>query len=702
VTASARPQRPGGRFDLILGSVLALGLFLIGVLAAGGTELTANTWVQVVLVVLAVGLGMAWLLKGATGPRWGAGALLAVAALAALTYASIAWSVQPATSWLEANRTLSYFGAFVAAVALARLIPGRWAAVVGAVATATTALCAYALLIKVFPGAFDRRAQLGRLIQPLDYWNAVGLTAALGLPACLWAGARHEGSRWSRALAPPAIAVLIGALLLSFSRGALIIAVIGAVCWFALVPLRLRGALVLGIGVVGGAVISAWALPSRALTADYVPLAQRISAGRWLGLVILLVLAACAFAGWVAADRMERVVLTAPVRRRVILGLVGLLALLPLGGIAALAASQRGLTGQISHVWNSLTNTRGGTGDQPGRLVQLSNSRPHYWSEGFAVAGHRLVVGTGALGFATANLRYSTDSQPVGHAHSFLVETLADFGLLGLAVSLALLVAWAVAAVRPLRAPPDPRYRAERAGMLTLFCVVVIFGLHSLIDWTWFIPSTAVIALVCAGWLAGRGPLATTVGWAAERRRLGASPLLGLGLVALTAATVFAGWVVLAPMRSADADSAAVSALLRGNPGAALTAARSAAAGDPVSVDPLFLLSQIYAAERNPGQARAELVKASSVQPGNPATWRQLGDYDLAQHQPATAVPELIRAHTLRPGSPQLTAELQQAQAAAAQAQKQAAAVPQPSPAPGAEPHSAAPAQVPGAQTPAP
>ena len=36
VTHSPRPQRPGHLPDLILGSALGLGLFLVGVLAAGG------------------------------------------------------------------------------------------------------------------------------------------------------------------------------------------------------------------------------------------------------------------------------------------------------------------------------------------------------------------------------------------------------------------------------------------------------------------------------------------------------------------------------------------------------------------------------------------------------------------------------------------------------------------------------------------
>ena len=89
---------------------------------------------------------------------------------------------------------------------------------------------------------------LGRLRAPLDYWNAVGLIAALGLAPCLWAGARPDGNRIVRALTVPAIAMLLLTLVLSYSRGALIVAIAGLALWFAVVPLRLRGALVLGLG----------------------------------------------------------------------------------------------------------------------------------------------------------------------------------------------------------------------------------------------------------------------------------------------------------------------------------------------------------------------------------------------------------------------------------------------------------------------
>ena len=52
-----------------------------------------------------------------------------------------------------------------------------------------------------------------------------------------------------------------------------------------------------------------------------------------------------------------------------------------------------------------------------------------------------------------------------------------------------------------------------------MLCLVVVFGVHSFVDWTWYVPGDACVALLCAGWLAGRGPLA--------RPRRGAPAALG-------------------------------------------------------------------------------------------------------------------------------------------------------------------------------
>ena len=82
-------------------------------------------------------------------------------------------------------------------------------------------------------------------------------------------------------------------------------------------------------------------------------------------------------------------------------------------------------------------------------------------------------------------------------------------GLAGLAISLAFALAWVLAAVRavgPLRPRAPGAGAAERIGLVTMVAVVRVFVVDSTIDRSWFVPGDAVIALLCAGWVAGRGP----------------------------------------------------------------------------------------------------------------------------------------------------------------------------------------------------
>ena len=174
--------------DALFGLALAAGLTVLAFVTTGGTDLGTdglgpNTWAEIVLVLIGTALAVAVVVADARGRVWGAGTLLAFAALTALTAVSIAWSVQPANSWQAADQMFSYLLAFGGAVALARLVPGRWPGVVGAMALLATVVCGWALLVKVFPATLDPGELYGRLRAPFGYWNATGLTAALGLPA---------------------------------------------------------------------------------------------------------------------------------------------------------------------------------------------------------------------------------------------------------------------------------------------------------------------------------------------------------------------------------------------------------------------------------------------------------------------------------------------------------------------------------------
>ena len=195
-----------------------------------GTGLVPNTVVQMALTIAGGALLAAAFAVASAGRArlWGSGCAILLLVLAAFTASSVVWSVDPANSWLEANRTFAYASSFIGAIALARIAATAGAACSSGVLLATLAVSLYALLAKVLPGSLDAGDAYARLQQPFGDWNAVGLTAALGVVPCLWLGARREGHGVANALAAPALCALLVTVLLSFSRGALAAAVIGA------------------------------------------------------------------------------------------------------------------------------------------------------------------------------------------------------------------------------------------------------------------------------------------------------------------------------------------------------------------------------------------------------------------------------------------------------------------------------------------
>ncbi len=657
--------------DFLIGLGLAAVLILLAFVSTGGfdqsiTVSAADTWAEIAITLLGAAACAAVLLFGAPGRAWGAVTVALFALLLGWTALSITWSVQPDNSWQAANLTFAYLAAFAGAASLARLLPERWPALVWAIAITTVALSGYALLTKIFPSASDT---LGRLQDPLGYWNAIGVIAAMGMPPCLWAWSRRGLSPFARGLAAPALAILIAVVVLSYSRSAVIVAVVAVGCWVVVVPRRLLSAALLGLGAAGAAVMVGWALSKSALTSDNEPISLRTPAGHTFGVVVLVCLVLLAAAGIAAAVASDRMTLGDGLRRRIGIALLCCVALIPVVGVIGLAQSSRGLTGEISHAVRQLTSVNAGTGDTASRLGSLGSSRPLYWSEGITVGDHAVLKGVGALGYATARTRYTTNPHVAVHAHSYVIQTYADLGLIGIALSLALLIAWGGCASRAIAFPArwaslDERAVAEREGLVALALVVIAFGLQSAIDWTWFFVSVTVPALLCAGWLAGRGPLAGPVGRAPRRPSILARPAVAASVIALGAVSLLGAWLIWQPQSSADSVGSAESAAAAGNVRAAFADARDAADSDPLALQPLFLLSALYQSVSDRPAARAELVKAVQLQPDNSASWLQLGSYDLQQHRPRLALASLQQAYQLDPTVPETGATLNQAKAA--------------------------------------
>jgi hypothetical protein len=650
--------RPTGDAAIAVG--LAAALIVLAAVTTGGVDESitvsgAGTWAEIAITLLGAAAIAAALLFSAPAPLWGATTVGLFAALTALTALSIIWSVQPDDSWQGANLTLSYLAAFAGAAALARLLPGRWRALIWAIAITSVGLGAYALARKVYPPAGQT---LGRLQTPLGYWNAIGVMAAIGFPPCLWIWSRRDSSPVLRGLAVPAVAILMSVVALSFSRSAAIAAVLAIGCWVVFVPRRLNTAALLGIGATGAALMTGWALSKPGLTGDNQALDVRTSAGHTYGLVLVVSVLLLAIVGIVAARAADRISLSEPRRRRIGTVLVILVALVPVAGIAAVADSSRGLTGEISHAWDTLTNVHAVTGNGVSRFGSLGSSRPLYWSEGIKVGEHALFKGVGALGFATARTRYANHDDVALHAHSYVVQTFADLGLVGLALSFALVAACVVCtgravAFRARWCSLDADQATERAGLIGLALAVLAFGVQSAIDWTWFFPGLAIPVLLCAGWLTGRGPLTSPVGIAARRVSLIARPGVAAAATALAAVSLLLAWLIWQPLSSANSLASAENAAGGGHLSSAFADARAAASADPLALEPRFVLSALYQSARDDAAARAELVKAVQLQPENYESWYTLGSFDLANHQPRRALPSLERAHALDPnGAP--------------------------------------------------
>ena len=640
------------------------------------TAATGNTWTEIALTLFGAGAVAAAVLGGGLGRgrAWGAATVGLMAALTVLTALSILWSVVPDTSWSAANQMLSYLAVFAGAAAVARLAPRRWPLLLSAVALATVAISAWALLAKVFPATLAPDNVIGRVQAPFGYWNAVGIAGALGLPALLWAGARRDRGRRLAGLAAPGIMLALSAVVLSSSRSADAAAAVAIAAWMAFVPLRLRSAVVLAVGGAGAFVISVWAFSHSALTADGSLTPTMDSAGHTLGVVLLVVLVVVTAAGWACAWAMDHRAVSAATRRRAGTALVVLACLIPLAAVGALATSSRGLTGQITHAWDSLTSTHAVVFNNPGRVLELGSSRPVYWHQGLDVGRHALFKGAGASAYGTARLRYTTSGYVSAQAHSYVIETFADLGLLGIAITFALLLAWGRAALRPI-APRTPEgsltddQRDERAGMVALALIVLGFGIESTLDWTWYFPGVSVPVLLCAGWLIGRGPLAAPVGWLRSRRSLLDRPG-ALALAAVAAVIGLAGaWMQWLPQRSADEVTASLNASTNAG---AFDQARAAVASDPLALQPRFVLAALYRSVNEVPAARAQLQQAVQTQPQNPFAWAQLGGTEFQVGQPQRALDALRHVleldHTSDPTTRSTDATIVQAKAQIAHA----------------------------------
>jgi hypothetical protein len=473
------------RRSLMLGAML--GLF------AGPTVLAfhAGGYFDYPRVVAA---GLTWLLVlglAVAGPlplprdRAGQMALAGLVGLAVWSAVSLLWAplIGPALDSVE--RLLLYIGVLLVAVALLR-DERATRAVEPMLALGAVVVIGYGLSGRLLPGVIDLETARsfgagGRLEQPITYWNSEGLLAAMGLVLCARVAGDRTRPAAMRVVAAAGCAPLGMGVYLSYSRGALAVALLALIVLLATAPswAQLRAVVVgLATGVVAAAFSAAF--PGVASLSGTTAEQQRDGA-MMLAVVILVMLAGA----WVTA-RVVRAEREGTAR----------LGLLPrVRQLAAVAAIATALCGAVLVVGGLSEGADGrqSAGAVPSRFASVKSLRYEYWRVGAQAFWSDPLQGTGAGGFRVAWRMERRVNGAVTQVHSVVLEMAAELGIAGLAFLGLFLGGVAAAGRRALRrgAPLAPGACA----------VTVAWLLHATIDWDWQLPAVTLPALILAAGL---------------------------------------------------------------------------------------------------------------------------------------------------------------------------------------------------------
>jgi hypothetical protein len=409
----------------------------------------------------------------------GRAALVGLALICAWTAASFAWAPLAAPVTHNLVRSLLYLGTLLAAIALLR--EPRAARVLEPVlALGALVVIAYGLSGRLLPGPIDHLASVkggGRLEQPITYWNAEGLLAAMGLVLCVRLAGDLSRPGTLRAAATAAGPVLGLGLYLTYSRGAIAATVVGLVVLVAAVPTwpHLR-ALAMTLGAIAVLIAGAVLLPGVGSVEG------TLSAREQDGLIMLALLAATVAATAALAARSIR---SERDGRRATGPFPGAKRL-PVVAAATLAICLAGLVGSGLAERGEPSEGRG-----PVRLTSVDSRRYDYWRVAADALAEHPLRGAGSGAFRVIWLRERPVAEGALEVHSLPLEMALELGLPGLAGLALLLAGLLVAGARALRARP------MLAAGPAAACIVWL--VHAAIDWDWQVPAVTLVALILGG-----------------------------------------------------------------------------------------------------------------------------------------------------------------------------------------------------------
>jgi O-Antigen ligase len=557
---------------------------------------------------------------------WEAAATVSLWLLLGWTVLSGLWSLSTGQSVMETERTLVYAVALL--VALLVVKQRSYRALLAGIWCATALVSVYALATRLFPerlGSFDPIAGY-RLSEPIGYWNALGIFAALGAILALGLASRARSAVLA-GLAAASLPLLVATVYFTFSRGAWIALGVGLVAAVVLDPRRLQ--LLTTLFVLSPTVVAGVALAyeSNALTSRAARLVSASREGHRLALV-LLGLGVASGLVIVLLRRVERgIAVPTGARRAYGIGLIAIL----VAAVALVFAHWGGPETLARRAYDSFAGPPvQQTTNLNRRLFNLSGSgRLPQWRVAWREYQANAWLGSGAGTYELAwNLRRPYAAK-VRDAHNLYLETLAELGPIGLVLLAAALFLPAIAAIRARRHSLVP----AAFGAYTAFLV------HAVVDWDWEIPAITLAGIFCGAALlaAARTQSATP-----ELPRVGRAAALALVLV-------IAGFGLVGLIGNL-AVAAAGHAADSGNWIKVERKATAASRWAPWLAKPLQLRAEARLAEGRDAAALADFRRAIGKDPDDWTLW-----FGLAQaSEKQTRRQALTQALRLNPRSPEI------------------------------------------------
>jgi len=691
---------------------VALMVVLYYCFSAGGFFVVRRGYGELIILYLLV-MGLIFALRaGGSAGRSGRAEIAFFGGYTIWMLISATWSLSPADSVIEFNRGVLYLAGFL--IFYLFLTRREWLGWLAALFVVIVTIVAVdGLLLKVVPdvmvnyfdvgslaqqiasvtGASEEAARLqaifikmdnfqsNRLSYPLTYWNSMGLIMIMALPLALRGAADRMLPLAARCFYAALPVLFVSVVYFTFSRGGYLLFVVVAILYVLLSSHPLRATLQAGLTGLWAAiilVISREFLP--AMVASQPSIEDRVSQGHRLGLVLLALVLVAAAAQVVVARLEGRVSLGEGTARKVGFGIAGLAVLLFLGGFAYITASSGGPIAWFEEQLSGAASREEAveTGEQ--RILSLQSERYDEYGASLTTLGENPLGGTGAGTWGIAWLKHRPYEISVRDGHSWLFDTMAELGLVGLVLLAGFVAAFAAVSVRDLR-----RLWRTREGDLyaAVFALCVAMLAHSLIDWDWEMPAVTLPFFMMAGGLLRYGMLTRgeAAGASAAGAAAGEGPRddrdargsgwwvwpLGIACIAMMALTV-QSIVTETRQDAADQRLAQAKALMDRNMTEdgrvwyqdALDTASGARAYNPLdarllvqmgdarqgmaeaAVDPAERLSLYEAAED-------DYLEALTLQPDSYETYQKLAEVYLRTSQAQKASEAVLRARELNP-----------------------------------------------------